>query len=67
MNELELKPCPFCGRNMRLMTRKEIDMEIQLIGHDDGAQIICPLMRGIMWVGSVEEAVQLWNRRIDND
>lgn len=64
--ENALKPCPFCGRKMKLMRRKEIDMEIQLIGHDGGEQIVCPLMRGIMWVGAVEEAVQLWNRRIDD-
>ena len=50
---------------MRLVTRKEIDMEIQLIGHDNPAQEICPLMRGIMWVGAVEEAVQVWNKRAE--
>ena len=60
-----LKPCPFCGRKMRLMTRKEIDMDIQLIGHDEPAQEICPLMRGLMWVGTVDEAIEVWNRRTE--
>ena len=61
----KLKPCPFCGRKMRYMTRKEIGVEYQLIGHDDPAQIVCPLMSGIMWVGTAEEAVELWNRRAE--
>lgn len=60
-----LKPCPFCGRKMRLIAQKIIGMEIQLIGHDDSAQEICPLMRGVMWVGTVDEAVEVWNRRAE--
>ena len=62
----ELKPCPFCGRKMKLMTVKIDDIEHQLFGHDDPAQEICPIMRGITWVGTEREAVDVWNRRADN-
>lgn len=63
----DLKSCPFCGRRMKLVTTKELGVEIQLIGHDDSAQVLCPLMRGILWVGTPEEAISLWNRRAGED
>ena len=62
----QLKPCPFCGRKMMLRTVKDPDMDIQVIGHDDYAQIICPLFRGLTWFGSVEEAIEAWNRRTND-
>ena len=52
---------------MKLVTTKELGVEIQLIGHDDSAQVLCPLMRGILWVGTPEEAISLWNRRAGED
>lgn len=62
-----LKRCPFCGRKMKLVTTKELGVEIQLIGHDDSAQVLCPMMRGFMWIGTAEEAVAIWNRRDGED
>lgn len=62
----KLKPCPFCGGRMRIMTVNIYpDVEKQILGHDSGAQILCPLWRGLTWDGSKEEITMLWNRRAD--
>ena len=52
---------------MKLVTTKELGVEIQLIGHDDSAQVLCPMMRGFMWIGTAEEAAAIWNRRDGED
>ena len=62
----KLKACPFCGRMMKIGTIPDPDFEIQVIGHDEAAQIVCPIMNGIAWFGTREAAVQLWNRRADD-
>lgn len=59
----ELINCPFCGRKMKLTTMYDPDLEIQVIGHDDSSQELCPLYRGLTWFGTAEEATYLWNKR----
>ena len=43
--------------------------DIHVIGHDDDAQILCLLFRGLTWAGSKEELITLWNERstVDTD
>ena len=61
-----LKHCPFCGRKMRIRTlHDDLFGDIHVIGHDDDAQILCPLFRGLTWAGSKEELITLWNERPD--
>lgn len=59
----ELKPCPFCGGEARLLV-------------NDGVRVICSKcyvgtinMTDVMWQESnaVETVVATWNRRADND
>ena len=58
----ELKPCPFCGGEARLLV-------------NDGVKVICSKcyvgtmsMKDVMWQESnaVETVVAAWNRRADN-
>ncbi len=63
----ELKHCPFCGREMELLTLKFNGFETNLIRHADDAQIPCLLFRGFTWDGSVEETVKMWNMRDGNE
>ena len=63
----DLKSCPFCGRKMKHVTIPDPDFQIQIIGHDDYSQEICPMMRGFMWFGTAEEAAAIWNRRDGED
>ena len=58
----ELKPCPFCGGEARLLV-------------NDGVRVICSKcyvgtinMTDVMWQESnaVETVVATWNRRTDN-
>ena len=58
-----LKPCPFCGRDMKLIPIQIGGFETNLIRHADDAQIPCLLFRGFTWDGSVEETVKMWNMR----
>lgn len=58
MNIDELKPCPFCGNNKRL---------VEVVTRQGGHSICCD------WCGgttdsedSTEEAKNAWNRRSDN-
>jgi len=60
----ELKPCPFCGRKMKLVTRHDKDFgDMHVLTHADDAQIMCVLYRGLIWTGSVKDFAELWNRR----
>jgi len=60
----ELKSCPFCGRKMKMRTfHDDLYGDTHVIGHDDDAQILCVLFRGLSWNGSAEEFSTLWNTR----
>lgn len=59
----ELKPCPFCGGNARLLV-------------NDGVRVICckcyigtMIMKDVMWQESnaVETVIDAWNRRYNNE
>ena len=59
----ELKPCPFCGSTPRIIENKLnlkhiiYAVECDLDNHT--------VMFG--WFDSEDEAIEAWNRRIDND
>ena len=64
MNE-ELKPCPFCGREVRIKRYvEEIDYDICWIEHVD-AEPICFLRFARGYVGKQSDLIVLWNRRAD--
>ena len=59
----KLKRCPFCGSKMRLETIHDPYVDIQVIGHAENVGQICPMMRGMSWFGTAEEAAAVWNKR----
>jgi len=64
-NETErLKPCPFCGKNVALMSNSE--KRVFIFSHANLRS--CPFYKFEMsWecAQSLTEAKQLWNRRVD--
>lgn len=67
MDELELKPCPFCGESepVRMMVRAGKDgwrnRYFILCEYDNGG---CGASSG--WYHSKEEALESWNRRAED-
>lgn len=58
MEKDELRPCPFCG-NKDVVAR---------IFEDNVGLVACCFCNGqLRYYGSVEKAVELWNRRADDD
>ncbi len=63
----ELKPCPFCGCDMKIATAtidySEITMLVGKSGHKTGCMMgAMPLPRS----KDVDKLVEFWNRRADN-
>ena len=64
--QTELKPCPFCGREVRIKRYvEEIDYDICWIEHVD-AEPICFLSSARGYVGKQSDLIELWNRRAND-
>lgn len=62
----KLKPCPFCGENVKIISRPADDMHGFWHGRMDGNN--CPLRVGVfVHRVSRNEAIAIWNRRATND
>lgn len=60
----ELKPCPFCGREVKLMNvvQEGLNFEIWVIEHLE-REPICFLWHARGYEGTREDIIELWNRR----
>ena len=56
---MELKPCPFCGGEARIMLEEEDRPD------DSFHNVYCTICGAQFWVKSKTEAVAKWNRRAD--
>ena len=66
INDERLKPCPFCGKEMTLISSSQTK---QFTFSHKGLRN-CPFYRfEISWecAKSLKEATELWNRRIKSD
>lgn len=54
----ELKPCPFCGREARIMLEEEDRPD------DSFHNIYCTNCGVQFWVKSKSQAIEAWNRRV---
>lgn len=61
MNEIELKPCPFCGYDDINVTEQE--------DADSSCRwwLWCDRCGGSITASSMEKAAKMWNRRSDNE
>ena len=61
----ELKPCPFCGREVRLVNVSEVGFkcDIWVIVHEE-KEPICFLWHNKGYEGKKKDIVKLWNQRI---
>lgn len=60
----ELKPCPFCGRMPNIIERKTSTKSNFRI---ECKNMNCQIIVGTFAFLTVEEAIEAWNRRVDND
>ena len=59
----KLKPCPFCGRDVRVERYvEEVDYDICWIEHTAN-EPICFLHSARGYVGKKSDLIELWNRR----
>ncbi len=60
----ELKPCPFCGRKVRLVNVSEVGFkrDIWVIVHEE-KEPICFLWHNKGYEGKKKDIVKLWNQR----
>ena len=61
MDEIKLKPCPFCGAPGR-MCRAGMQWYVECSGDADD----CPALPWSGYHKSQEKAAEAWNRRADN-
>lgn len=64
MEERILKPCPFCGRNVRICVDGYYGAPV--ITHDQRSRVDCVMERRVFWGESVEGVVKKWNMRADS-
>ena len=65
--EEKLKPCPFCGRDVRIdRYDEEIGCDICWIKHIE-KEPICFLFSARGYVGKQSDLIELWNRRANDD
>ena len=63
--QTELKPCPFCGRDVCIKRYvEEVDYDICWIDHIE-REPICFLWSARDYVGKQSDLIELWNRRAD--
>ena len=60
----ELKPCPFCGREVRLVNVSEVGFkcDIWVIVHEE-KEPICFLWHSKGYMGKKKDIIKLWNQR----
>lgn len=59
---IELKPCPFCGGEARLL----LNAKKKIYGKDEyrtGVVVCCNVCEARMFYGSEKLAIEAWNRR----
>ena len=62
----ELKPCPFCGGEARLL----LNAKRKIYGKDEyrtGVVACCNVCEARMFYGSEKLAIEAWNRRVSDD
>ena len=61
----DLKPCPFCGRKVRLVNVSEVGFkcDIWVIVHEE-KEPVCFLWHNKGYEGKKKDIVKLWNQRI---
>ena len=62
----ELKPCPFCGGEARLL----LNAKRKIYGKDEyrtGVVACCNVCEARMFYGSEKLAIEAWNRRARNE
>lgn len=63
----DLRPCPFCGREVRVVRFvEEIDYDICWIEHIE-KEPICFLHSARGYIGKQKDLIELWNRRFCAD
>ena len=55
----EPKPCPFCGGTVSVIKVDNVWWQVRC---DD-----CPCDMGRYWFGTKRDAIEAWNRRVDNE
>lgn len=64
----KLKPCPFCGRDMILCDTEFSDFFAYYHKGKHLSDYLCPFaLGGTIHVATKKQAIEIWNRRYDND
>lgn len=63
----ELKPCPFCGKSVAVLSNAQEELEVC----NNYVMVVCAFNRGgcgaaTGFYNSEQEAIEHWNRRADN-
>ena len=65
MEKRLLKPCPFCGRNVRIYQDGYYGAPV--IAHDQRSFVDCVMERRVFWGESVDGVVKKWNKRAEDN